>query len=214
MSISNPTIYNTSPVQAYVRFKGSVGKLEYKPKGEDPVLYDPDKLSFVVLDDSIGCITGFKKEPITSNKLRKENKDGVFNVFIGKTLFQSGKWKDIKDNVKSTGGNFTKLLYCYCVTTDTLVEFAIKKQAIVKWNEFLDTLGLKLHGGAGVGFTLDKVVENTAGATNYFEHDFKGALAKKPEVIEKSKELDIILQNYLNINLNKNVTNNTSSDSE
>lgn len=206
MSVSNPTIINENPISAYVKFKGDTGKIEYSPRNKEKpeTNYEYDKLSFIVLDDTVGAISGYKKDPISSNKIRAMDNEAILNVFVGKTLLTTGKWKEIKDKVKSAGGNYTKIIYCYCLETKEIVEFPVAKGKLLKWNNFLDKLELK--EGGGVGFKLTDLKEETTGNTKYYEYDFKGRKVADPNLIATITELDIKLQTYLNtiINGNKN----------
>lgn len=202
MSISNPTTNVDNPISAYVKFKGDSGKIEYSPrnKEEPEVFYDYDKLSFVVLDDTVGAVTGYKKEPLSSNKIRAMDMEAILNVFLGKSLIATGKWKDIKDKVKAAGGHYTKLIYCYCLETQSIVEFSVNKGKLLKWNNFLDSLDLKT--GEGVGFKLCNITEETTGNTTYFEYEFKGKKVETDTILQIAKELDIKLQTYLNTIIN------------
>lgn len=195
MSISNPISNQENPLDAYVKFEGTTGKLVWQSKTGVKELLSPKDISFIVLDDSVGVISGFKKDPISSNKIRSTDKEPLLNVFIGKSLLASGKWQDIKDKVKAAGGNYTKLIYCYVPQRQSLVEFRVSKGKLLKWMEFLKELNLKEAGG--VGFNIDKLSEKTTGNTNYWDFEFVGRLATVPAIIEKCKELDIILQPYI-----------------
>ena len=202
MSLSNPLTISENPIQAYVKFKGDIGKIEYSPKDKTKpeTTYEYDKLSFVVLDDTIGTITGFKKDPISSNKIKMYDQESSLNVFLGKSPLASGKWSEIKEKVKNAGGNFTKLIYCYCLETGELVEISVAKGKLLKWNQFLEKLSVK--EGAGIGFKFTDIKEEVAGNTKYFDYNFMGRAATDEKVLAKAKELDTTLQNYLNTIIN------------
>ena len=207
MSLSNPTSNLDNPIQAYVKFKGDIGKIEYSPRNKEKSeqQYEYNKLSFVVLDDTVGTVTGYKKDPLSSNKIRAMDQESTFNVFLGKSLLATGKWQEIKEKVKSSGGNYTKLIYCFCVETKELIEFSVAKGKLLKWNKFLESL--KLKEGAGVGFQLTDIKEETTGNTKYFEYDFKGKVVTDERLLGIAKELDINLQNYLNTIINGTAKN-------
>lgn len=189
----------TSPVQKYLKWKGSEGKLIYwdKDNEKEVEIVDPE---FIVLDE-LSTIRGYSEEyekPIYANEVRSLRTEKLFVTAGGKEIVH-GVYDEIKDTIKAKGGRFAKNCYILLKTKDGW-EFDA-----VTWI------------GASVGAWFDKEVntnvnavkitgkkEEKKGATKFFIPLFEEVSIDKDDMVY-AIEQNQKLQEYLKTRHNEKV---------
>ena len=192
MSLSNPTI--KTPAKKFIEWNGDKGRLSFYDKEIEQKIEIPLPVYFVVLDE-LSTITGFSKLHkcgIYSNEVHRIT-DEILKVktFKGGESI-TGKYADIKNDIKAIGGKFTKSIYAAIVEKDKpfeIVCFKLHGCAFSQWIEH----GINTETFI-IGITDKK--EDVNGNTTYFKPVFKSF--KMSEIIKQTCiSLDGKLQEYL-----------------
>ena len=192
MSRSNPT-QSSNPATKFISFSGDKNKWSFWDKVLKEEFEVPTPFAFVVLDQ-LSTIKGYNdanKCGIYSNEIHQMSEMLYVKTFKGGIKVE-GLWEDIKPDVTSFGGKFTKSVYAMLIHKggeNELVNINI--------------------GGAGLGGWIDVkkpedfliVVkqddeQHKKGATTYYKPVFTTVELKK-EYADQAYTMDIGLQEYL-----------------
>jgi hypothetical protein len=193
MSFSQPKAEN--PAKKFLHFKGDKGIFEYYDKDaeEKKEFYAP--FYFIVLDQ-LSTISGFSNEynsGIYSNEVHS-----LMNEILRVKTFKgglsiTGRYADIKDEVKSAGGKFTKSVYALLFNEKLeteIINFQLSGAAFSSWIDF--KFSQQLHA---VGFDGECTQEKTGGI-KYQKPVFKRYNIKQ-ELIDDAIKADKILQEFI-----------------
>ena len=141
-----------SPVTKTLRYHGGEGIFTYwDPEQKEEFIFALDR--FIPLAGR-SMITGYCKQApkgkgnIWSNEV--ENMNEVLNVSIGGNCVFSGKWKDIKLEVKAKGGGFTPV--CYADWDGEIVRILFSGAARGPWFDLVK-IAHRTEGKPGVVIT-------------------------------------------------------------
>lgn len=193
MSFSQPKAEN--PAKKFLHFKGDKGIFEYYDKDAEEKKELQAPFYFIVLDQ-LSTISGFSNEynsGIYSNEVHS-----LMNEILRVKTFKSGisitgKYSDIKDEVKSAGGKFTKSVYALMFNENLeteIVNFQLSGAAFSAWIDF--KFSQQLHT---VAFDGECTQEKTGGI-KYQKPVFKRYNIKK-ELIDEAIKADKILQDFI-----------------
>jgi len=191
MSKSNPKLQN--PCQKFIDIKSDKGQLVYWDKENERQVEIPLPIHFIVLDE-LSTITGYNKKHdcglysnevhnITSEILKVKTFKGGESV--------TGLYQDIKFEVNSLGGKYTKSVYAMLVQKGNteMVNFKFKGAAFSAWVD--KKINTDQFIVAITGFK-----DETNGNTDYKVPIFK-AFKLTNELNKQAIEMDKILQVYL-----------------
>ena len=138
MSISNPRVEN--PAKKFIEFSGDTGVFSWydKEKAEKVQLQTP--MFFVVLDE-LSTIAGYSDQyasGIYSNEVHRIGDEELRVKSFKGGFVKSGKYADIKDEIKAVGGKFAKSIYALLITGENqyeVVNFKMKGAAFAGWLE-------------------------------------------------------------------------------
>jgi len=191
MSLSNPTTEN--PVKKFIEYKAEESTFQYWDKKQEKNIPLELPVQFIVLDE-LATITGYcevAKSNLYSNEVHNLNLQ-MLNVKSFKGgVHLMGKYADIKDEVKSYGGKFTKSVYAALFSEGglELVNFKLKGDAFSKW---LDKKINVLENGIEIkSFTDEKKGKNEWKAPVYEPLEITG------EYLEEATAMDVKLQEFL-----------------
>jgi hypothetical protein len=192
MSFSQPKVEN--PCHKFYEFKGDRGVFQYYDKelSENVELKVP--AYFIVLDQ-LSTIKGYSdayKSGIYSNEVHSLVNETLRVKSFKGGLRITGKYSDIKDEIKSEGGKFTKSVYALLINEDKsteIVNFQLSGAALSSWFEFKFSQQLHI-----VSITGDNTREKK-GSINYFKPVFK-RYNMKEEFVSIAIKADQVLQQF------------------
>jgi hypothetical protein len=193
MSFSQPKVEN--PCKKFYEFKGDKGIFQYYDKelGENVQLKTP---AFFVVLDQLSTIKGFSNKyqsGIWSNEVHSLVNEVLRVKSFKGGMSITGKYSEIKDEVKSEGGKFTKSIYALMFDEEhntEIVNFQLSGAAFQSWIEF--KFSAQMHV---VSITGDNTREKN-GSINYFKPIFK-RYNMKDDLFQKAIEADKILQQFI-----------------
>lgn len=205
MSLSNPTT-TTNPASKFIEWKGGEGKFSFYNKETKENVDMPKEMYIIVLDQLV-TITGFS-EPDNSGIWSNEVKYSTTEELIVKTKsgeIAKGFYKDIKDKIKVSGGNFAKSVYaCLIIPQEDgqkpkleLVNFKFAGSSLSPW------IDVKATDDGSVIKLSTNDVELKKGASKYFAPNIQ-KLTPRQDILELAVSLDRDLQKYLT-NKNSNI---------
>jgi hypothetical protein len=192
MSKSNPKLQN--PCQKFIDIKSDKGQLVYWDKENERQVELQLPIHFVVLDE-LSTITGYNKKHdcglysnevhnITSEVLRVKTFKGGESV--------TGLYQDIKFEVNSLGGKYTKSVYAMLIQKGKqpeMINFKFRGSAFSAW------LDKKINTDQFI-VSVTGFKDEVNGNTNYKVPVFK-AYKLSDELNKQSIEMDKVLQVYL-----------------
>lgn len=192
MSFSKPKAEN--PCSKYYEFKGDKGIFQYydKEQGKNIELIAP--AYFIVLDQ-LSTVKGYSDHyasGIYANEVHSLINETLRVKSFKGGLSITGRYADIKDEVKSEGGKFTKSVYALMINEDKsteIVNFQFSGAALSSWFEFKFSQQMHI-----VCITGDNTREKK-GSINFFKPIFKRYNIKK-ELIPTAIEADQLLQKF------------------
>ena len=192
MSFSQPKVEN--PCRKFYEFKGARGVFQYYDKelGENVELKAP---AFFIVLDQLSTIKGYSdayKSGIWANEVHSLINEPLRVKSFKGGLSITGKYADIKDEVKSEGGKFTKSVYALMLDEEKnteIVNFQLSGAALSAWFEF--KFSNQLHV---VSITGDNTREKK-GSINYFKPVFK-RYNMKEEFVQTAIKSDQLLQKF------------------
>lgn len=206
MSLSNPRLKN--PASKFISWSGSKGKFFYydPEKGEKGENVFFDKPIYVVPLDEMATIKGFhdkSQSGIYSNEVKNTTKEIlIVKAFKGGTI-ASGLYQDIKGKLE--GGDYAKSVYCALInivqdgTELELVNLSLHGSSIGPW------IDAKINIDSGNVIVLSPSTEPLKkGSTTYFAPKIVKSKIRA-DILERCKQMDIDLQNYLKGYLSKPV---------
>jgi len=196
MSRSSNIVEN--PTVKYLDWNSENGEFSYYDKDDKAKIPVKLPFRFLVLD-SLTTVKGYSEKyesGIWSNEIRNL-KDEDLVVRTSKGVLTQGKYADIKDEVASAGGKYTKSLYI--VVGEEIWNIQLKGAAFSGWLEFEKQAKRKIFTDAVVctSFKSEK-----KGRVNYTVPLFS-VEAISEEENEFGKNLDRVLQDYLTFYLKK-----------
>ena len=197
MGRSNPQ-QNSNPAQRFYEWDGQSGQIRYYDKEQKQNI--PLELPFTfLLIEQAAKITGWNDQSdsaIFSNEILQTNEDQlIVKAHKGGELCR-GLYAEIKESVKSKGGNFTASLYIACKDDNDqlyLANLSLKGKALSAWMDFRKESGMKVWDNA---VTIDSYTEGSKGSITYRMPSFK-LREIAPETNEQAKEMDRQLQEFL-----------------
>ena len=206
MSLSNPRLKN--PASKFISWSGSKGKFFYydSEKGEKGENVFFDKPIYVVPLDEMATIKGFhdkSQSGIYSNEVKNTTKEIlIVKAFKGGTI-TSGLYQDIKGKLE--GGDYAKSVYCALINIVQdgieleLVNLSLHGSSIGPW------IDAKINIDSGNVIVLSPSAEPLKkGSTTYFAPKIVKSKVRA-DILERCKQMDIDLQNYLKGYLSKPV---------
>lgn len=198
MSLSNPTT-STNPATKFIEWKGGEGKFSYYNK-ETKQTVDMPKEMYIIVLDQLATITGFSetdKSGIWSNEVKYSATEELIVKTRNGELYK-GLYKDIKDKIKVSGGNFAKSVYACLITAQgqnqkpelELVNFKFSGCSLAPWIEAKAT-----DDGCVIKLSTNDVVLKK-GASKYFAPTIE-KLTPRQDILDLAKSLDKVLQKYL-----------------
>ena len=204
-----------NPATKFIEWKGSTGEWKYYDKlgGQNVII--GETIYIVPLDD-LSTIKGWNDESgsgIYSNEVKLLNEE-VLTVksFKGGEIIR-GLYKDIKGNLD--GGKFCKSIYAVLLSNkgkiEGLVNVSFVGSSLSSWIESK----VRISDANVLTLTKDPVAKKK-GATSYFVPTITSSKPEDESIIEKAKELDVELQEFLTEYRNKPMSeshiNKTESD--
>jgi hypothetical protein len=192
MSFANPRPIN--PASKFIEFKGDKGVFSYylKPEkegDEGKTIEVPFPVKFIVIDE-LSTITGFNDANqcgVYSNEVHNIKEVLSVRLFKGRDGIV-GVYNEIKGEIKSLGGKFTKSVYALMVTDNKseLVNFKVKGSFLNAWIESGINTDIQ-------GIYIEACNKKKKGNTSYFEPIITGFTPPDPV---KTKA---VAQKYYNI---------------
>lgn len=199
MSFSNPKLSN--PCKKFIRFKGDKGIFQWFNKeqgesGENVELFLPAR--FIVLDQ-LTTIIGFSNKDesgIYSNEIHSLN-DEILRVksFKGEVSI-IGKYSDIKDEVKASGGKYCKSVYVMLKTGESTFELANFQMSGASFSSWLDYSKKIDFSRFGVEIGCE-MLEGKTGGIKYKIPQFT-SIPLSRKLVEQATMMDKELQKFLN----------------
>jgi len=191
MSYSNPTLKN--PAKKFIQFNGGKGHFYYydKEKEENIILDLP--LYFIVLDE-LNTIKGYSeqnKSGIYSNEVHFLDEILRVRTFKG-NLSITGKYENIKHEIKASGGKFAKSVYVATKFDELeLCNFMFSGTSFSQWLDIRKKFDQTKHC-----IKISGTIEGKKGSIDYLMPVFE-IVALPEKVAKKAYDMDIELQKYL-----------------
>jgi len=204
-----------NPATKFIEWKGSSGIWQYYDKlgGQNVII--GETIYIVPLDD-LSTIKGWNDESgsgIYSNEIKFLNEE-ILTVksFKGGEIVK-GLYRDIKGNLD--GGKFCKSIYAALISdkgkVEGLVNVSFVGSSLGSWIE----AKVRISDANVLTLTKDPVAKKK-GATSYFVPTITSSKPNDESIIDKAKELDVELQEFLTEYRNKPMSeshiNKTDSD--
>jgi hypothetical protein len=193
MSFSNPRAEN--PCQKYIEFKGDNGTWKYWDKEEEKQVFIDLPIFFIVLDQ-LSTIKGFSDEHncgIFSNEVKYLGKEVLKVRSFKGGISITGKYSDIKGEVKSAGGKFTKSIYALMIDKEgdnhEIVNFQLSGAAFSAWMDF------KFSAQQHIVSITDEIIKEKKGAISYYKPVFRRYNIDQ-KYVPIATQADRVLQKY------------------
>lgn len=192
MSFSKPKLQN--PCSKFIEYKGDTGIFRYwdKELEENVELETP---CFLIVLDELSTIKGYNdelKSGITSNEVHSLTNEILRVRSFKGGLSIVGKYSDIKNEIKSEGGKFTKSVYCMAFDDQgkrELINFQFQGAAFSAWLDF------KFNPQQHVVCITGENTDEKKGSINYKKPIFK-RYNLKDEYVADAITMDNKLQEY------------------
>lgn len=187
-----------SPVKFWIDFGGGTGKYSYWNGTENVSL---DTLELVLLDTK-GSVTGWhdaSSSRIWSNVIGKVKEQELVVKAKGVEVAK-GLWDDIKDTVKTSGGNFTTNVYALVKLAGDTYELCclqLSKSGLREWSEFVaNNNRTALYDNV---IACSKGDQQKKGSVKYFGPKFELAGPVEDALSQMAVDVDKnVLQPYFN----------------
>ena len=193
MSFSQPKLEN--PCTRFISFKGDEGVWYYYDKELEKKVALIPPVCFIVLDQ-LSTITGYSDEyqsGIYSNEVHSLTKE-TLRVRTFKGGFSAvGTYANIKGEIASAGGKFTKSVYAMIISKDEepyLANFQISGAAFSSW------LDLKFSAQRHIVCITGENIDNKKGAVKFKRPVFR-TYNMDSKYVPAAIEMDMELQKYL-----------------
>lgn len=212
MSLSQPKLIN--PATKFIQWAGDINInswFYYDKHLKNKVFFNKNPIRVIILDQ-LSTVTGYSdkdKAGIYANEVKYAADILNVRTFRGTTIAK-GTWKEIKDQVESKGGKYTKSVYAAMIT-----------------NTGLELVNIKFHGSAlnwiehrfredgsiieilnGDESTKEKKGHNEYYAPRYKQHP------PDPNLTSLAIQMDIELQTYLSKYFNQVIEDNLTKIDE
>jgi hypothetical protein len=194
MSLSNPKLEN--PCKKFFEFKGDKGIFQYYDKETEKSIELSIPFYFIVLDE-LSTITGFNDENqsgIYSNEVHNITEEILRVKTFKGGISITGKYAEIKNDIKAIGGKFTKSVYAMLIKKDEneFVHFKFSGSSFAAWLE-------KKIDTQKFGIKVCEFKTGTKGKVTYLFPFFEKAVIgeQRKNIWSDALEMDKILQKYL-----------------
>ncbi len=213
MSRTNTEVERTgskNPSKRFVEFNGEKGIFTFYNKESKQNEQIPFPVSFLVLDQrhTVKGWSKTKNSAIYSNEVMNLNEEEMHvRVFKGDDKdIAKGLYTQIKDKVKTAGGNYVRSIYVmlYIKETDSweMANISLKGAATFEWNEFLNNMKTDKYNS--MIFVSEKNIETKKMGNIVYKVPKFGSKelskdnADQNVLLTEADKQDMVLQDYFN----------------
>lgn len=196
MSRSNPQI-TQNPSTLWLEWNGQDGKLKYYDKSLEENVDVDLPFTFLFLDQ-LSKVSGWNdaaERSIYSNEVKNLNRETLTVRTSGSNVLAQGFYSEIKNDVKAQGGYYLASIYIAYKDDELKIgNIGLKGAALSAWMEFMKKNQKLVHEKAVKMDVHPEIFKK--GSIEYRVPKFK-VVETTPETDETAKELDKILQEYV-----------------